>query len=379
MRGRHFQEPLLLPGRVEVAAAKEAAAVASSGQPRGGCRPKQKSGSSGGGPEGGEGSGGGGSVVPGSSSSGGGGGGGRHHSGRGEDHVYATSYNVGHHSSHGGHSHHQHHSSGGGHSSSGGHGHVVHHSSHHVHHSQAQVAAGGSGSSRSRSERAAAGMACSANHSKGSGSGLGPGLIVGQPAWLQRKIHLRPQHRGVHLVTEEILRQVRSYSIFSASKFKLFNLEVNGFVPLQLPELSQFAVGLMHIQLLHTSASLAINENWDPDVRDDMEMMLNRIVPEDVPFRHSCEGPDDMVSIVGGFPACLLANGLFYPSWNSVTLTPPIFLPACSREGVLPRVKPNCASVRWQTESWNVARRLAVRAPGSSRVEKSLGHCEWRS
>ena len=68
---------------------------------------------------------------------------------------------------------------------------------------------------------------------------------------------------------------------------------------LQLPELSQFSVGLMHIQLLHTSASLAINENWDPDVRDDMEMMLNRIVPEDLPFRHSCEGPDDMVSTRG--------------------------------------------------------------------------------
>ena len=64
----------------------------------------------------------------------------------------------------------------------------------------------------------------------------------------------------------------------------------------QLPELAQFSVGLMHIQLLHTSASLAINENWDPDVRDDMEMMLNRIIPEDVPFRHSCEGPDDMVT-----------------------------------------------------------------------------------
>lgn len=65
----------------------------------------------------------------------------------------------------------------------------------------------------------------------------------------------------------------------------------------QLPELSEFKVGLMHIQLLHTSASLAINENWDPDVRDDMEMMLNRIIPEDVPFRHSCEGPDDMVRL----------------------------------------------------------------------------------
>merc|ERR1712079_20567 len=138
-------------------------------------------------------------------------------------------------------------------------------------------------SSRSRDKR----MACSghsANHSKCSGSGMGHGLIVGQPAWLQRKIHLRPQHRGVHLVTEEILRQ--------------------------LPELSQFAVGLMHIQLLHTSASLAINENWDPDVRDDMEMMLNRIVPEDVPFRHSCEGPDDMPAHV---KACFLGSNLTVP------------------------------------------------------------------
>ena len=53
-------------------------------------------------------------------------------------------------------------------------------------------------------------MACSANHSKGSGSAVGAGLIMGQPGWLQRKINLRPQHRGVHLVTEEILRQVDS-------------------------------------------------------------------------------------------------------------------------------------------------------------------------
>jgi len=130
-------------------------------------------------------------------------------------------------------------------------------------------------------------MACSANHSKGSGHGSqhGPsGLIVGPNAWLQRKVHLRPQHRGVHLVTEEILRG--------------------------LPELSQFSVGLMHIQLLHTSASLAINENWDPDVRDDMEMMLNRIVPEDLPFRHSCEGPDDMPAHV---KACFLGSNLTVP------------------------------------------------------------------
>merc|ERR1711953_639275 len=85
----------------------------------------------------------------------------------------------------------------------------------------------------------------------------------------------------------------------------------------QLPELSQFAVGLMHIQLLHTSASLAINENWDPDVRDDMEMMLNRIVPEDVPFRHSCEGPDDMPAHV---KACFLGSNLTVPLSDSKQL-----------------------------------------------------------
>ncbi|CAG7827614.1 unnamed protein product [Allacma fusca] len=95
------------------------------------------------------------------------------------------------------------------------------------------------------------------------------GIQVGN-AWFQRKINLRPQHRGVHLVTEEILRQI--------------------------PEICNFTVGIFHIQILHTSASLALNESWDPDVRDDMEMMLNKLVPEGLPYKHSCEGPDDMVS-----------------------------------------------------------------------------------
>lgn len=109
------------------------------------------------------------------------------------------------------------------------------------------------------------------------------GIQIGS-AWFQRKLNLRPQHRGVHLVTEEILKQV--------------------------PELSQFAVGLCHIQILHTSASLALNESWDPDVRDDMEMMLNKIVPEGLPYRHSCEGPDDMPAHV---KACFLGSSLTIP------------------------------------------------------------------
>ena len=79
----------------------------------------------------------------------------------------------------------------------------------------------------------------------------------------------------------------------------------------------------MHIQLLHTSASLAINENWDPDVRDDMEMMLNRIVPEDVPFRHSCEGPDDMVMsflLFYWLPQLKLNNTIIMHYWYNTRL-----------------------------------------------------------
>ncbi|ODN06046.1 hypothetical protein Ocin01_00626 [Orchesella cincta] len=133
------------------------------------------------------------------------------------------------------------------------------------------------------------------------------GIQMGS-AWFQRKINLRPQHRGVHLVTEEILRQI--------------------------PELGNFTVGLFHIQILHTSASLALNESWDPDVRDDMEMMLNKLVPEvspfdysqrtfyaqaqrfntnlqqGLPYKHSCEGPDDMPAHV---KACLLGSSLSIP------------------------------------------------------------------
>ena len=60
------------------------------------------------------------------------------------------------------------------------------------------------------------------------------GIIRSPSAWLQRKIHLRPQLRGVHLITDELLKQI--------------------------PELGEFLVGLVHIQVMHTSASLALNE-----------------------------------------------------------------------------------------------------------------------
>lgn len=62
----------------------------------------------------------------------------------------------------------------------------------------------------------------------------------------------------------------------------------------KISELKKYKVGVAHLLLQHTSASLSLNEGWDPNVRDDMEMMLNRLVPENAPYTHTQEGPDDM-------------------------------------------------------------------------------------
>lgn len=86
--------------------------------------------------------------------------------------------------------------------------------------------------------------------------------------WFQTEVTLDPKPRGFHLITEEIQQAV--------------------------PELADFSVGIAHIFIRHTSASLALNENWEPEVRADMEAHFNRMVPEDVPYTHRYEGPDDM-------------------------------------------------------------------------------------
>lgn len=61
-----------------------------------------------------------------------------------------------------------------------------------------------------------------------------------------------------------------------------------------MPEIAETEIGLLHLFLQHTSASLSINENADPDVPQDLESSFNAIAPEDFPYRHTCEGPDDM-------------------------------------------------------------------------------------
>ncbi|MGZ4999655.1 MAG: secondary thiamine-phosphate synthase enzyme YjbQ [Methylomonas sp.] len=87
--------------------------------------------------------------------------------------------------------------------------------------------------------------------------------------WVQKHIQLAAKSRGFHLVTREIVSQ--------------------------LPELAEIETGLANVFIQHTSASLAINENADPDVRRDLESYFSCAVPENEPyFRHTLEGPDDM-------------------------------------------------------------------------------------
>ena len=86
----------------------------------------------------------------------------------------------------------------------------------------------------------------------------------------------------------------RQHSIRLAARPRGFNL-VTGDVLDALPELAEYRIGLLHLFIQHTSASLAVNENADPDVRDDLERHFNATVPENAPYyEHTLEGPDDM-------------------------------------------------------------------------------------
>ena len=79
----------------------------------------------------------------------------------------------------------------------------------------------------------------------------------------------------------------------------------------QLPELRSVATGLAHLHILHTSASLTLNENADPTVRGDFERWFNETVPENAPYyRHTMEGPDDMPAHL---KASLLGSGVLVP------------------------------------------------------------------
>lgn len=119
--------------------------------------------------------------------------------------------------------------------------------------------------------------------------------------WVQRAITLDPRRRGFHLVTREVVGA--------------------------LPELGGVRVGLLHLLLQHTSASLALNENASPDVRRDFETYFNEIVPEDAPYwTHTLEGSDDMpahikASLLGPTLTLPVARGrLALGTWQGIYL-----------------------------------------------------------
>jgi len=119
--------------------------------------------------------------------------------------------------------------------------------------------------------------------------------------WYQKEISLKARGRGFHLVTDEVLNQ--------------------------LQELANIKTGLLHILIKHTSASITLNENYDPDVRSDMEKYFNRAVKENEPwYEHNSEGSDDMPAhikstLIGSSLTIPITNGkLNLGTWQGIYL-----------------------------------------------------------
>ncbi len=103
--------------------------------------------------------------------------------------------------------------------------------------------------------------------------------------WQQTEFQLPPKSRGFHLVTRDVIEQI--------------------------PNLNSINCGLLHLFIQHTSASLTINENADPTVRQDLESHFNEFVPERAPYyRHDYEGDDDMPAHI---KSCILGSSLTIP------------------------------------------------------------------
>lgn len=119
--------------------------------------------------------------------------------------------------------------------------------------------------------------------------------------WIQKSIRVGPFERGVHLITRQVLGK--------------------------LPEISDLEVGMLHVFIQHTSASLTVNENADPSVRVDLENHLNILAAEnETHYTHTYEGPDDMpahikASLMGSSVQLPVTNGrLNLGTWQGIYL-----------------------------------------------------------
>ena len=119
--------------------------------------------------------------------------------------------------------------------------------------------------------------------------------------WQQKEFRLKPYPRGFHLITKDVV--------------------------VELPELKTVSIGLLHLFIKHTSASLTLNENADPTVRKDFESYFTRLVPENQPYyQHNDEGPDDLPahiksSLLGASVTIPVSNGrLNLGTWQGIYL-----------------------------------------------------------
>ncbi|MCA0153257.1 secondary thiamine-phosphate synthase enzyme YjbQ [Winogradskyella vincentii] len=117
----------------------------------------------------------------------------------------------------------------------------------------------------------------------------------------QKEIQLSPKPRGFHLITNEVLAH--------------------------LEEIQQIKIGILHLFIKHTSASLTINENADYTVREDFESHINKMVPENMPYyKHNYEGADDMpahikASLCGHSVQIPISKGnLCFGTWQGIYL-----------------------------------------------------------
>jgi len=117
---------------------------------------------------------------------------------------------------------------------------------------------------------------------------------------IQRELLLPAMPRGCHQITDAVVEAV--------------------------PEIAQVGVGVLHVFIQHTSASLTLNENADPDVLVDLDTVLSRLVPEGAHYCHTCEGPDDMpahgkASLMGASVSIPVGDGrLRLGTWQGLCL-----------------------------------------------------------
>jgi len=119
--------------------------------------------------------------------------------------------------------------------------------------------------------------------------------------WMQKNISIKSISRGFHIITDQVTEQI--------------------------PEIKTIKIGILHLFIKHTSASLTINENADKTVRNDFEEHFNEMVPENQSYyQHTYEGPDDMpahlkASILGSSISIPISNGhLNMGTWQGIYL-----------------------------------------------------------